>query len=121
MVTVSTKNQLKRALENKEAHIEIVGDLAKEIQKKSKYKTAARIIGATVLGGSIAAAPFTGGASLPGAIAGAIALTGPQIIAILIIIFGGSIPIIAMLKGYEVIDSNVTTTGGLKFNLRKKA
>lgn len=39
MVTVSTKNQLKRALDNKEPNIEIVGDLAQEIKKISKRET----------------------------------------------------------------------------------
>lgn len=121
MVTVSTKNQLKRALENKEPRIEIVGELAQEIQKKSKHKRTIKVVGAALMAGSAAAAPFTAGASLPGVVAGAAALSGVEVIALLIIIFAGSIPIIAMLKNYDEIDTEADINGKMKFRLKRKA
>lgn len=121
MVTVSTKNQLKRALENKEPRIEIVGELAQEIQKKSKHKRTIKVVGAALMAGSAAAAPFTAGATLPGVVAGAVALNGFEVIAILIIIFAGSITITAMLKNYDVIETDADIKGNLKFRLKRKA
>lgn len=121
MRIVSTKNQFKKALEDKEREIQITGELAEEIQKIAKHKTGVKIAGALLLGGSLAAAPMTGGATLPGAVAGAVAISGAQIIAILLIIFAGSIPIMAMIKGYDVIDSSASPTDGLRISLRKKS
>ena len=121
MVTVSTKNQLKRALENKEPRIEIVGELAQEIQKKSKHKRTIKVVGAALMAGSAAAAPFTAGATLPGVVAGAAALSGFDVIAIIILIFAGSITITAMLKNYDVIETEADIKGNLKFRLKRKA
>lgn len=78
MVTVRTKQELEVALKNKATSIRIEGPYAKEFantirSRKKKAKTAMGV-GAFVLIGGIAAAPFTGGVSLAGSVMGATAM-----------------------------------------------
>jgi hypothetical protein len=63
MVTVTTKEELEKALKNKENEIFVEGEMAKKIIRKQKVKKGALITGgASVLAG-LALLPFTGGAS----------------------------------------------------------
>ena len=78
MVTVRTKQELEVALKNKATSIRIEGPYAKTFanavrSRKRKIKVAAGV-GALALIGGVAAAPFTGGASLAGSAAGLAAM-----------------------------------------------
>lgn len=76
MKIVYTKEELERALKAKEYEIIIKGELATKINNKIKAKKRVKA-GAIGIGiASILAAPFTGGTSLVGLGATAVALTG---------------------------------------------
>lgn len=70
MVTVTTKEELKLALKNKETNILVKGDLAKVMQKKRKIKKTAIISGAGMILAGVALIPFTGGASITATVSG---------------------------------------------------
>lgn len=104
MKIVYTKEELERALKAKEYEIIIKGELATKINNKIKAKKRVKA-GAIGIGiASILAAPFTGGTSLVGLGATAVALTGGEIITIIIILCGWSLAMAAILKGYDVIE-----------------
>lgn len=78
MVTVRSKQELEIAMKNKAASIRIEGPYAKTFanavrSRKRKTKVAVGV-GALALIGGVAAAPFTGGASLAGSAAGLAAM-----------------------------------------------
>jgi hypothetical protein len=74
---ITTKSQLSEAIKSGQSRIDVGGELAQKIIRSKKRKKMARIGSATLLVGSLAAIPFTGGASAVGA-AAAIGLTaGP--------------------------------------------
>lgn len=92
---VTTKEQLKAAVNRKEAFIEVRGDLAKKMNwmaKLSKKKTAIIIAGLT---GAAIAAPATGGTSL--AAAGVVSTE----VMVLVTLLGG-ITVIAILNDYNI-------------------
>jgi len=70
MATVSTKEELKKALEAKERRIVVIGELAASMRKKHTVKKASKIGGIALIAGGIIAAPFTGGTSLAGTVTG---------------------------------------------------
>ena len=82
MIVVRTKEELQEAVKNKTTSIRIEGPYAKEFantirSRKRKAKTAKKTamgVGALALIVGIAAAPFTGGVSLAGSVAGATAM-----------------------------------------------
>lgn len=78
MVTVRTKQELEVAMKNKTASIRIEGPYAKTFAnavRSRKRKTNVAVgVGALALIGGVAAAPFTGGASLAGTVMGATAM-----------------------------------------------
>lgn len=96
----------------------VKGAFAEELKRKATRQKRARkgaiIGGGTLVLGGLALAPFTGGASAAGAVAGAMALTvGPLSLttAELAIIVGGGIAIAGLLKGYNIkfnSDGSVT-------------
>lgn len=81
MITVRTKEELEQALKNNQgSSIRVEGPYAKTVAnqcRKKKVGTAAMVGGVLAVLGGIAAAPFTGGASLAGsaAVAAALGLT----------------------------------------------
>lgn len=73
-VTVTTEKELKKATDEKIEKIIVKGELATAVQKQYKKKKAGKkiMIGSGIAAGALLlAAPFTGGATLPGAIAAA--------------------------------------------------
>ena len=68
MITVYNKQELQEALKNKGQKIRVEGsyanELAQKIRRKKKVSQAVMVGGAVVALGGLAAAPFTGGASL---------------------------------------------------------
>lgn len=81
MVTVTTKEELELALNNKEASILIKGELAKTMRKKKKIKKATILSGAGIILAGVALIPFTGGASLAASTIGFTVATGGTTIA----------------------------------------
>jgi len=109
MVTVTTKEELEKALKSKEKEILVEGEIAKNIVRKKKMKKGALIVGgASVLGG-IALLPFTGGASAI-AIAQGLTVGGVTVTTAEAAIGAGailSVASLALLKNYEIeFESN---------------
>jgi len=79
MIVVRTKEELQEAIKNKVDSIRIEGPYAKTFanavrSRRRKAKVAKGAIGIGALIGGLAAAPFTGGASLAGTVMGATAM-----------------------------------------------
>lgn len=78
MITVYNKQELQETLKNKGQKIRVEGsyanELAQKIHRKKKVSKAVMVGGAVVALGGLAAAPFTGGASLAGSAAGIAAM-----------------------------------------------
>lgn len=78
MVVVRTKEELQEAIKNKVDSIRIEGPyagiVAQKIRSRKKVKKVAIGVGTLALIGGVIAAPFTGGASLAGSVAGATAM-----------------------------------------------
>lgn len=78
MVVVGTKEELQEAIKNKVDSIRIEGPyagiVAQKIRSRKKVKKVAIGVGTLALVGGVIAAPFTGGASLAGSVAGATAM-----------------------------------------------
>ncbi len=78
MVVVRTKEELQEAIKNKVDSIRIEGPyagiVAQKIRSRKKVKKVAIGVGTLALVGGVIAAPFTGGASLAGSVAGATAM-----------------------------------------------
>ncbi len=115
MITVYNKNELQKALEAKEKHIIIKGELAKTIKAKAKRKKTLKKVGigtAAVGAAAIIAAPFTGGTSLAAGAAtmGLTATVGGAALTIsmgeLALIIGGSLALAGILKGYDDVKFN---------------
>lgn len=109
MVTVTTKDQLKQAISNKQFPILCKGEIAHQLKRRKKISRAAKIGGAALAIGGIAAIPFTGGASAAATATGltAMGLTiGAGGVAIstaeLAILVGGGVAITGILKGKVV-------------------
>ena len=78
MIVVGTKEELQEAIKNKVDSIRIEGPyagiVAQKIRSRKKVKKVAIGVGTLALIGGVIAAPFTGGASLAGSVAGATAM-----------------------------------------------
>ncbi len=120
-ITVRTKSEFKKAIEDRYDRIIAVGAIAeeviKQVQRKQRVKKVAKgggIVAGAVALGSIAAAPFTGGASLFGltaaATGAAIALTTPQLALILAAIIGVSIAAFKMYTKITISKDGKTIT-----------
>lgn len=96
MITVTTKEELKLALKQKEKRIVVKGDLANKMRKRARTS---KFISAAVALAAIVAIPFTGGSSAAGLIVGKVTISTAE----LAILVGGGIIIIALLKGYNKI------------------
>lgn len=104
MRTVTTKEELAEALKKKEP-IRVTGPLAEKLKRQAKTRKAAKIGGIVTIAASIAAIPFTGGASAAGVAAGAAAVAGATIsltAAELAILLGGAVAIYGISKGCKI-------------------
>lgn len=102
MVTVSTKAQLKAAIEQKQFPIKCVGEIAEQMRKKKKRTTKTKIAGAAIALAGVAAIPFTGGASAVVTGAGLTAMGLTISVTELAILVGGGVAIVAILKGRKI-------------------
>ncbi|MBE2967659.1 hypothetical protein IMT09_05980 [Burkholderia cepacia] len=119
MATVSTKEQLERAKENKEPEIVIVGELADKFAKSKKIATLSGVALAgivAVVGLAAIAAPETAGLSLGFAAAPVAAMSGMEIAAIIAAATIGIGLIIAICKDYEEVEC-----GNGKLVLKRKS
>ncbi len=133
-VTVTTKDELEKAITEKKEEIMVVGELAKKIKKANTAKKIAKGVGvgAVVAAGvaGVAAAPLTGGASLvatkmaaplaTAAATGGVAITlstGAAVVGALAAIGLTTICLVSMEKDYEVEAEGE----GYKFSWKKKS
>ncbi|EFB6771312.1 hypothetical protein FPG84_08790 [Escherichia coli] len=121
LVTVTTKEQLKKAKEDKVDVIVVEGELAEKLKRSKKVAIAAAGVSGVALTGLIAAIA-TGGTSflLYAGVAGtsAATFTGIEIASI---ILAGSIGItllVGIFKDYEEIEAS--TSGGIKLKRKQK-
>lgn len=101
---ITTKSQLSEAIKSGQSRIDVGGELAQKIIRSKKRKKMARIGSATLLVGSLAAIPLTGGASAVGATA-AIGLTaGPLSVSTteLMILCSATLAYKGLSNGYNV-------------------
>ncbi|MEZ4495157.1 MAG: hypothetical protein R3C29_17815 [Dehalococcoidia bacterium] len=110
MTTVHTKRELEAAVKAGTREIQVRGELAKAIHERRETKKKVGIGAAILAVGGIAAAPFTGGASL--------VATGPSVATILAVSIGAGL-LVAIHEGYEDIDFEITKDGA-RLQLRKK-
>lgn len=104
MVTVTTKEELEKALKSKEKEILVEGEIAKKIVRKKKMKKGALIAGGVSVLGGIALLPFTGGASAI-AIAQGLTVGGVTITTAEAALGAGailSVASLALLRNYEI-------------------
>lgn len=109
VTTVSTKEQLKAAIERKEFPIRCVGKAAQMLIKKKKKAKRAKVAGVLIALAGIAAIPFTAGMSSTAVAAGftatGLTIGGGGIVmstAELAILIGGGIAVLGVLKGRKV-------------------
>jgi len=120
-VVVTTKEQLKRAVQSKEEDILIKGDVLKYYKAASKLKTVGKI-SLTIAVAGIAAVPFTGGLSTIGtmgvvaAAASSVSLSTTALITF--IVFMGVGLLFAIFSDYEEIETEAGIKG-IKLKLKK--
>jgi len=100
-VTVTTKEDLEKAVEKGYSEIIVKGDLAEKVRNGVKLKTLNKATIA-IIAGAIAAIPFTGGISTVAA-ASIAAMSGAEIALIVAIIFLGIGLIEKLLEQYDEI------------------
>lgn len=104
---VRTREELKRALDEKVAEVEAQGELAERLSKavslRKLSKWTLRILSIGIVG-----MPFTAGQSALVA-APLAALTGLEIAVILAVAFLGVALVLQILKDYEVVDIGATS------------
>lgn len=99
--TVTSKEELKAAIEDKVSRITVKGDLAGKLNSAFKLKTASKwAIG--LLGASLAASPFTAGISMAGALPIA-ALTGIEVAVVLAVAVVGIVLVLSVLRNYDKV------------------
>jgi uncharacterized membrane protein YjjP (DUF1212 family) len=125
MAAVRTKEELKAAVDRKDAEIVVLGELAEKtnnIMKLKKYSRYA-LVALAVLVASISAAPLTGGTSLFVASPVAtsiVSLTGTECAIIVIALSFGWILTMAIVFGYEKVDFKANYGGAeAKLELRR--
>lgn len=125
MLIIETKEQLKKATEEKQDSFIVVGDLAKKLYKTrkiSKLSKKAAIAITLAFGIGTVGAPFTGGLSLgaAGAMAAAATTTmGGSAVALTAMSIGGVIFLFALHKGYNV-DFELGSGGTVRVKCSKK-
>ncbi|MBR6992381.1 MAG: hypothetical protein IKH97_09210 [Bacteroidales bacterium] len=105
MKTVTSKEELKDALKNKENEIHVVGEYAKTIQKRLANKKKIKWAGVGIIAASLVAIPFVGGAAaipVMGLTAGAegVALTGVELA--MVLGAGTFLGALFIFKGYTI-------------------
>lgn len=117
MRTVSTEEQFKEALEQREKKILCKGEVAKKFQQIKKRKKMAKTGGIAIALAGLAAAPFTGGISLAGTAmgltVGALTISAGE----LAIILGAAVAIYGISRGCKItFNSDGTVTVEPKYD-----
>ena len=122
-ITVSTKDELKKAKEDKVEKIIVVGKLAKDLyatRKIATLSTTSLAVLTTAIGAGVALAPATGGVSAGASLATAAATTGVSIPAIIFASTIGVGVIIAIFKDYNVKIKGEPTSSVFSLELERK-
>ncbi|MDG6896068.1 hypothetical protein [Volucribacter amazonae] len=101
MLVITTKEELEKAVKNKEPEFIVKGELAEQIKKSKKVKNLGKF-SLLALSASIAAIPFTGGSSAAVGVATLSATTGLSIAALTAIICLGLTLLINLHKEYDL-------------------
>lgn len=119
-ITVRTKSEFKKAIEDRYDRIIAVGAIAeeviKQVQRKQRVKKVAKgggIVAGVLALGSIVAAPFTGGTSLMGLIpaaGAALTITTPQLALIIVGVLGISYGAFRMYTKITISKDGKTIT-----------
>ena len=104
MLIIETKEEFRKAIENKVPEFAVVGDLKTEIKKTEKLKMMSKWA-ITTLAAGLAAAPFTGGTS--GLLAGAAATSTLGAAAIAAIALIGVTTLMAFHQDYDQIETTL--------------
>lgn len=111
-VTVTTKEELEKAVNDKVDEIIVVGELAEKLKKTQKMQNMsgaglkALAVAASVAAGAVVTAPATGGlSSFAGfaAVGGAAVMTGTSVVVIVAIVTTGLVLLTAMYKDYDLM------------------
>lgn len=102
MTKVTSKEQLRSAINRKESCIIIEGPLAEKLARQKKAKKRAGLASGLLIAGGLLTAPFTGGLSLMGATAGAAALSGAEIVTLASIASVTLLGVSAIQKDYDI-------------------
>jgi len=97
---VRTKSELEQAIKNGTKKIIVRGDIAEKIHRAESVKKVSKT-GLLLLSASLAATPFTGGASGVVGIAALTATTGMSIVAIIAVAFLGLALILSITNDYD--------------------
>ncbi|MEG1482832.1 hypothetical protein [Clostridium sp.] len=122
-IEVNTKEELKKAIDDKYDEIIVKGELAKKLNKAKKInKLSKAMLGilTTALAAGVVTAPITGGLSLGISAAAAVpiaALTGTEIAVIIAVSCIGVALVTAVYKGYDEIEFSQNP---LKLRLKRK-
>lgn len=117
--TVSTKDELELAINNKVSKIICTGDIAEKVNKSYNIKTLSTFM-LPILVASIAAIPFTAGLSTI-ALAPIAATTGLEAVIILAIIFLGYTLVKQIIETYNKVSAKINPqTGEFEVVLEKK-
>ena len=100
-VTVRTKEELDRAIKNKEDTIIVRGDLAEQVNRIENLRTLGPIA-LTVLGAAVALIPFTAGLSSPLVVAAAATAGLSPVVILAIIAVGGILVAYAISRDYTI-------------------
>lgn len=121
MLIIETKEQLKKATEEKQDSFIVVGDLAKKLYKTrkiSKLSKKAAIAITLAFGFGAIGAPVTGGLSLGAAAAGTAGIGGSATVLTAMSI-GGVIFLFALYKGYDA-EFEAVPGGTVRVKFSKK-
>lgn len=97
---IRTKSELEQAIKNGATKIIVRGDLAEKIHRAESIKKVSKPA-LVLLGASLAATPFTGGASGVVGMVALTATTGMSIVAITAVAFLGLALILSITNGYD--------------------
>ncbi|PGM56017.1 hypothetical protein [Bacillus thuringiensis] len=110
ITTVSTKDELELAINNKAATILCTGDIAEKVNKSYKMKTVSKFV-LPVLAASIVGIPFTSGLSAASAVTIA-GLSGLELAAVMAIVFLGYSLVVQIINKYDKVSVNTDLPNG---------
>ncbi|WP_270364746.1 hypothetical protein [Bacillus paranthracis] len=119
ITTVSTKDELELAINNKAATILCTGDIAEKVNRSYKMKTVSKFV-LPVLAAFIVGIPFTSGLSAASAVTIA-GLSGLELAAVMAIVFLGYSLVEQIINKYDKVYVNTDLPNGkVEVELKRK-